>query len=112
MASSWPLLPTPARPFGADTLACALALTGTACPTAAQLDAALLELYPVGGPTAAGLTTAGWLVSTVDKKGLRRPPLTPAEADARLADNRRETGAEPEESADAEKADSRNKAGN
>jgi hypothetical protein len=79
-------LPTPAHPFGADTLACALTLTGSPYPTPAQLDAALLGMYPVGGPTAASLVAAGWLLPTIDKKGLRYPPLTHAEVDARLAD--------------------------
>ncbi len=86
-------LPTPAYPFGADALACALTLTGSPYPTPAQLDAALLEMYPVGGPTAASLVATGWLLPTVDKKGLRYPPLTPAEVDTRLADNEREANA-------------------
>lgn len=68
-------LPIPAKEFGADTLHCALALTDCPSPTAIQLDAALREMYPAGGPTAAGLVAAGWLVPTVDKKGLRLPPL-------------------------------------
>jgi hypothetical protein len=76
----WALLPVPAKEFGADALACALSLTGTTCPTPAQLDAALLEMYPVGGPTAASLVAAGWLLPTIDKKGLRLPPL-PVAAD-------------------------------
>ena len=86
-------LPTPAHPFGADTLACALTLTDSPYPTPAQLDAALLGIYPVGGPTAASLVAAGWLLPTIDKKGLRYPPLTPAEVDARLADYEREAKA-------------------
>lgn len=86
-------LPTPAHPFGADTLAAALLLTGSARPTPAQLDAPLLEMYPVGGPTAASLVAAGWLLPTIDKKGLRYPLLTPAEVDARLADYEREAKA-------------------
>ena len=78
------VLPTPARPFGVDTLACALALTGQLAPTAAALATALAELYPGGGPTVPDLLAAGWLVPTVDGRGLRQPPLTPAELDARL----------------------------
>ena len=74
----WPakrraLLPIPAKEFGADTLADAMMLTGTTCPTPAQLDTALLQMYPVGGPTAANLVAAGWLLPTIDKKGLRLP---------------------------------------
>ena len=91
-------LPTPAYPFGADALACALTLTGSPYPTPAQLDAALLGMYPVGGPTAASLVAAGWLLPTIDKKGLRKPPLTPAEVDARLADKEREADAKPAQS--------------
>ena len=80
------ILPTPARPFGADTLACALTLSGRATPTAAELTMALAELYPGGtGPTVADLLAAEWLVPTIDGRGLRQPPLTPAEVDARLA---------------------------
>lgn len=77
------MLPIPAKEFGADALDCAMMLTGTIRPTAAQLDEALLEMYPVGGPTAASLVAAGWLVSTIDKKCLRLPPLSIA-ADASL----------------------------
>lgn len=78
-ADEWrTMLPVPAKEFGADALACALSLTGTTRPTLAQLDAALLEMYPVGGPTAAGLVDAGWLLPTIDKKGLRLPPLSVA----------------------------------
>lgn len=62
------LLPIPARGFGADKLACAMMLTGTARPTPDQLDAALLEMYPVGGPTTASLVAAGWLLLTFDKE--------------------------------------------
>jgi len=69
-----PMLPIPAKEFGADALTCAMVLTGTTRPTPAQLDAALLEMYPVGGPTAASLVAAGWLVPTIDKTGLRLPP--------------------------------------
>lgn len=69
-----PSLPVPAKEFGADALACALSLTGTAWPTAAQLDAALCEMYPCGGPTAASLVAAGLLVPTIDKTALRLPP--------------------------------------
>ncbi|WP_375438182.1 BT4734/BF3469 family protein [uncultured Hymenobacter sp.] len=80
------VLPTPARPFGADTLACSLTLTGKATPAPAELAAALAELYPGGtGPTVPDLLAAGWLVSTVDGRGLRQPPLTPAQVTARLA---------------------------
>ena len=78
------VLPTPARAFGADTLACALALTGQAAPTAAALAMALAELYPSGGPTVPDLLAADWLVPTVDGRGLRQPPLAPAELHARL----------------------------
>ena len=70
----------------ADTLACALALTGKATPTGAELTAALGELYPAGnGPAVPDLLAAGWLVPTVDGRGLRVPPLSLAEQDARLA---------------------------
>ena len=68
-------MPVPAKEFGADSLECAIALSGSAYPTAIQLDAALLEMYPSGGPTAASLVAAGWLVPTIDNKGLRKPPL-------------------------------------
>lgn len=61
-------LPTPARAFGADTLTYAIALTGTTSPTPAQLDAALLKMYPVGGPTAARLVAAGWLLLNINKE--------------------------------------------
>ena len=95
MGSAWPLLPTPARPFGADTLACALALTGT--PTANELAAALGEMYPNGtGPTVPDLLAAGWLVPTIDGRGLRQPPLTLAEQDARLAAHESKTALVPE----------------
>ena len=82
------VLPTPARPFGADTLACALALTGKATPTRAELTAALgllntpnrggLEGAPPAGcvPTVNELLAAGWLVPTIDGRGLRVPPLS------------------------------------
>ena len=87
MGSAWPLLPTPARPFGADTLACALTLTGKPTPTADELTAALGEMYPGGtGPTVPNLLVAGWLVPTIDGRGLRQPPLTLAKQDARLAE--------------------------
>ena len=70
----------------ADTLACALALTGKATPTRAELTAALRELYPAGnGPAVPDLLAAGWLVPTIDGRGLRVPPLSLAEQDARLA---------------------------
>jgi len=86
VGSAWPLLPTPARPFGADTLACALTLTGKATPTAAALATALAEMYPSGsGPTVPDLLAAGWLVPAIDGRGLRQPPLTLAEQDTRLA---------------------------
>ena len=79
------VLPTPARPFGADTLACALTLTGKATPTAAALAMALGELYPAGtGPTVPDLLATGWLVHTIDGRGLRQPPITPVEVAARL----------------------------
>lgn len=60
------LLPVLAKAFGADALADAIRLTGTTRPTPAQLDAALLDMYPVGGPTAARLVAAGWLLLTID----------------------------------------------
>ena len=69
------LLPIPAKEFGADALACAMKLTGALHPTAAQLDATLLEMYPISGPTAARLIAAGWLLPTTDRKGLRRREL-------------------------------------
>ena len=68
-------LPIPAKEFGANALADAIMLTGTIHPTAAQLDAILYEMYPVGGPTAASLIAAGWLLPTTDRKGLRRREL-------------------------------------
>lgn len=133
-------LPTAARPFGADALACALTLTGKATPTAAELATALAEMYPGGtGPTVPDLLAAGWLVPTIDGRGLRQPPLTPAEVDTRLAaanapdktrysgqpapdktgqsyapapaDSRNETGIEPDKSDTLKNADSRRKAG-
>lgn len=87
MPSAWPLLPTPARPFGADALACALTLAGTPTPTPAELTAALAELYPDNtGPTVPDLLAAGWLVPAIsDRDRLRQPPLPPAEVAARLA---------------------------
>ena len=69
--------PHPAAPvgeIGAEALACALGATGKAYPTTAQLDAALAEMYPHGGPTAADLLAAGLLVPTIDKTALRLPP--------------------------------------
>ena len=76
----------PKLDFDAGTLACALILTGTATPTAAALATALGELYPAGtGPAVPDLLAAGWLVPTVDGRGLRVPPLSLAEQDARLA---------------------------
>lgn len=140
MASAWPLLPTPARPFGADALACALTLTGKATPTAAELARALADMYPGGtGPTVPDLLAAGWLAPTVDGRGLRQPPLTPAQVDARLAaaeqpdktrcfaapapdktgqpyapalaDSRHEASIEPDKPDTPKKADSSNKAG-
>ena len=87
MDSAWPLLPTPARPFGADTLACALTLTGKPTPTADELTAALGEMYPTGtGPTVPDLLAADWLIPTIDGRGLRQPPLTLVEQDARLTE--------------------------
>ena len=45
--------------FDADTLACALVLTGKATPTAAALATALTELYPAGnGPAVPDLLAA------------------------------------------------------
>ena len=76
----------PILDFDADTLACALALTGKPTPTAAALATALTELYPKGnGPAVPDLLAAGWLVPTIDGRGLRQTPLTLAERDARLA---------------------------
>lgn len=87
MDSAWPLRPTPARPFRADTLACALTLTGKPTPTADELTAALGKMYPGGtGPTVPDLLAANWLVPTIDRRGLRQPPLTLDEQDARLAE--------------------------
>ena len=80
------VLPTPARPFGADTLACALTLTGTTTPTSAELTVVLNQMYPGNtGPTVTALLAAGRLVPAVsDPSRLRQPPLTSAEVDARL----------------------------
>ena len=76
----------PTLDFDADTLACALALAGKPTPTAAALATALGELYPAGtGPAVPDLLAAGWLVPTVDGRGLRVPPLSLAEQDDRLA---------------------------
>ena len=76
----------PKLDFDADTLACALALTGKPTPTAAALATALTELYPAGnGPAVPDLLAAGWLVPTIDGRGLRVPPLSLAEQNARLA---------------------------
>lgn len=140
MASAWPLLPTPARPFGTDALACALTITDKATPTAAELATALAEMYPGGtGPTVPDLLAAGWLVPTIDGRGLRQPPLTPAEVTARLAaaeepnktrystapapdktgqpnapalaDSRHEAIIKPDKSDTLKKADSRNETG-
>ena len=73
--------------FDADTLACALALTGKPTPTAAALATALGELYPAGnGPAVPDLLAAGWLVPTVDGRGLRVPPLPLTEQNAWLAE--------------------------
>lgn len=126
MSSAWPLLPTPARPFGADTLACALTLTGTVTPTPAELTAALAEMYPGNtGPTVPDLLAAGWLALAIsDRNRLRQPPLPPAEVDARLAaasepdktrcfaasalaENRNEAGIKPEFSESLKKAENR-----
>ena len=97
MGSAWPLLPTPARPFGADTLACALTLTGKPTPTADELAATLREMYPGGtGPAVPNLLAAGWLVPTIDGRGLRQPPLTLAEQDARLATSESKSALVPE----------------
>ena len=81
----------------ADTLACAIALTGKATPTRAELTAALGELYPAGnGPAVPDLLAAGWLVPTIDGHGLRVPPLSLAEQDARLAAHESKTALVPE----------------
>ena len=87
----------------ADTLACALVLTGKATPTRAELTAALGELYPAGnGPTVADLLAAGWLVPTIDGRGLRVPPLPLAEQDARLAAHESKTALVPNSRSKAE----------
>ena len=84
--------------FDADTLACALALTGKATPTRAELTTALgllntpnrggLKTMPPAGPvpTVNELLATGRLVPTIDGHGLRVPPLPLAEQDARLAE--------------------------
>jgi hypothetical protein len=78
--------PTPSQPFGADALACVLTRTGKRTPTATELATALAATYPGGtGPTVPDLLAAGWLVPTIDGRGLRQPPLAPAEVTARLA---------------------------
>jgi hypothetical protein len=91
------------------------------------------------GPTVPDLLATGWLVPTVDGRGLRQPPLTPAEVDARLtaanepdktryseqpaldetgqsyalalADSREIAGVEAAEIVAPQKADSKRKAG-
>ena len=63
-------------PFDALLLDCALAASGKATPTEAELAAGLKEVYPKGGPTVADLLAAGWLEPTIDKKGLRVPPMS------------------------------------
>lgn len=79
------LLLSSAQPFGADELTCALTLTGKSTPTPDELATALTEMYPDNdGPTVADLLTAGLLELTIDGRGLRYPPLTPSEIDARL----------------------------
>ncbi|MGY2134732.1 BT4734/BF3469 family protein [Hymenobacter sp. HD11105] len=127
------VLPTPARSFGADTLACALTLTGKATPTAVELAMALAKMYPAGtAPTVPDLLAAGWLVPTVDGRSLRQPPLTSAKIDARLAgaealgnspdekrnkngielpESRRKAEGKPDFSDFIKNAESRNKAG-
>lgn len=83
--------------FDADTLACALALTDKATPTRAELTAALGALYPAGnGPAVPDLLAADWLVPTIDGRGLRVPPLSLAEQDARLAAYESKAGLVPE----------------
>ena len=83
--------------FDADTLACALGLTGKATPTPAALATALGALYPAGnGPAVPDLLAAGWLVPTIDGRGLRVPPLPLAEQDARLAAYESKAGLVPE----------------
>jgi hypothetical protein len=94
--------------YDADTLACALALTGKATPTRAELTAALgllntpncggLKTMPPAGPmpTVNELLAAGWLVPTIDGRGLRVPPLSLAEQDARLAAYESKTALVPE----------------
>ncbi|WP_223653388.1 BT4734/BF3469 family protein [Hymenobacter psoromatis] len=124
------MLPTPARSFGADALACALTLAGTNTPTSAELTAALAELYPNNtGPTVPDLLAAGWLAPAIsDRTRLRQPPLPPAEVNARLAaanepdktrcfaasalaESRNEAGIKPEFSESLKKADNRREAG-
>lgn len=96
--------------FDADTLACALTLTGKATPTPAALRAALATLYVHGpAPTVPALLAAGWLVPTIDGRGLRVPPLSLTEQDARLA-----AAEEPDKTRHPNvpaQAESRNKAG-
>lgn len=71
--------------FDAELLACALAITGKTTPTPNELCAALVELYPKGGPTVTDVLATGWLVPTIDGHRLRQTPLTLVEQDARLA---------------------------
>lgn len=73
-------------PFGATQLDCALAVSGKANPTRAELAAALAVLYPAGnGPTVAEVVAAGWLEPCIsDKKRLREPPLDVEAVWARL----------------------------
>lgn len=106
------------RPLRGEMLPCALALTGRATPTAAELATALTELYPDGsGPTVADVLAAGWLVPTIDGQALREPPLTPAEAAAQLAvaetfDNSRHSPAPALANSRPETGESREKAAN
>lgn len=58
----------------------ALTLTGNSTPSATELTAALLELYPAAdGPTVEQLVDSKHLYYCLDGKRLRLPPLTPAE---------------------------------
>ena len=59
-----------------ELLAIAVTITGTFTPTSEALTDALAE---VGGPALAHVLAWGWMVPTPDKKGLRWPPVPPAE---------------------------------
>ena len=78
-------------PFWATQLDCALAASGKANPTWAELAPALAVIYPAGdGPTVAEIVAAGWLEPCIsDKMRLRERPQD-IEAGARLEEVRRE----------------------